>query len=250
MKVVGDFEAESQHSWEIQNNDVDLTYYPKQINCFDASCLELALRCKLERPEAVTLSVVTVSPGDDLRFFKPVYALGADRCAQIAGRGDLRFAPGRVAAELAAFAEDQGFDWLLFGSYQSIGQNGATGIITAHALGVPCYTGVVDFCLEGDRLCVTYRVDDALLSETVTAPGVLILDESVTTLLRTPTMKQRLAAGSRVIQTLDAGEHPPVLGDPRLERLAEEHTEVVCEMMEAEQLARRVLALCREEEMA
>jgi len=245
--VVGDFESESQHDWEIENNDIDLTFYPKQLNCFDASCLELALRCKLERPEAVTLSVVTVSPGDDLRFFKPVYALGADRCAQITAKNDLRFAPGEVAAELAAFARDQGFDWVLFGSYQSIGQNGATGILAAHALGVPCYTGVVDFALEGDGLRLTCRVDEALLTETVLAPGVLVLDESVTTLLRTPTMKQRLAAGSRTIQTLNSRERPPVLGGPRLERLFQERREDTCELVEAEQLARQVLALCQEE---
>ena len=244
---MGDFELGNGHNWEIEQNDVDLTFYPKQLNCFDASCIELALRCKLERPGDVTLSAVTVSNGDDLRFFKPIYALGADRCLQISSTADLRFAPASVAAELAAIAGRQAFDWLLFGSYQSIGQNGATGILTAHALNLPCYTGVMDFCLDGDGLCVTYRVDDALLTETFSPPGVLVLDDRVTTLLRTPTMKQRLTAGARAVLTQDGGQGAPLIKDPLLERLGEEHTEHVCEMVDAQQLARRMLALCRKE---
>lgn len=241
IKIVGDFDLGNGHVWEIVDNDVDLTFYPKQLNCFDASCVELVLRCKSECSQEISLTALTVSGCSNQRFLKPLYALGADLCVQIVDDRDLRFQPGTVAKEIADFVKTAPQDWLLFGSYQSIGQNGSTGILAASHLNLPCYGGITDFHVENDGLRITYRVDDAILTQTIHPPGVLILDETVATPLRTPTLKQRLDAGARTVELstpkmLSARAVP----DPVLRRLYLEQQENICEMMTADQLATQI----------
>ena len=247
-KIVGNFETSSTCGWEIEDNNVDLSFYPKQISCFDASCFELALECKLADPENICLSILSVSDGSDERFFRPLLALGADRCTIIKDDSDLRFAPSHVAYQISEYVKREPQDWLLFGNCQSLGQNGAAGILTASLLGLPCYTGVTEFSVTGRGLRITYRADEALLTRTAENGGVLVLDESVTNVLRTPTMMQVLAARSRPIEKEEAAEgESPAGEDPVLFSLEEEHTENHCEMLPPDGLARRFAELCRRE---
>ncbi len=248
VKIVGNFESCGDCEWEIEDNNVDLTFYPKQINCFDASCVELALRRKKDNPEDISLNILTVSDGSDQRFLKPMLALGVDRCVIIKDESDLRFAPASVAHQIAEFVKREPQDWILFGSYQSVGQNGVTGILTASLLNIPCYTGVTEFSVIGMDLQITYKADDAFLTRTVSGGGVLILDESVTTLLRTPTIMQVMASKSRSIEVEEASKNECDYIDPVLCSLQYEHTENVCEMLTPAQLAQRVLKLCEEGE--
>jgi electron transfer flavoprotein alpha/beta subunit len=243
VKTVGDFDLGSGHQWEIADNTVDLTYYPKQLNLSDASCFELALRCKLQSPEDVALTAVTVSDGSDLRFLKPLFALGADRCVCIPCKDDIRFAPDAVSSRLSGFLRSESPDWILFGASQSIGQNGATGILTAEKLGLTCRTGVVDFHADGGGMAVTSLVDEALVTVAVHAPAVLVLDESVTTLLRAPTLKMKLACASMSAETAETGAAGNSQLDPRLAELYEERHENHCEMLAPDEFSAMALRL-------
>ncbi len=247
VKIVADFDSQSEVGWDIVGNDIDTTYYPKQINCYDASGLELALRCAQNAAEPVELSVLTVSDGSDARFFKPLFALGAAECSIICTQRDLRFDPAWTALQLAAYAREGGFDYIIFGASQSIGRNGATGALVSALLNRPCISGVTGFEETEGGLRVSLLMDEAVLTKIVPRGSVLVIDESSALPLRSPTLKQKLAVSSRtptIIEPYDTAQTPAA---PKLLRLYREEQGGECTILPPEELAERVLALFKGE---
>lgn len=243
VKIVADFDSGSGNIWDIADNNVDLTFYPKQLNCFDASGLELALRCAEKAGEPVEIVVLTLSDGSDARFFKPLLALGVSECCMIRTDRDLRFAPDWTAGQIAAFVREHPFDVLLFGGSQSIGRNSAAGIMVSELLGRPCLSGVTGFALEEDGLYVSGVMDEARFGKLAPAGSVLITDESLTLPLRTPTLRQKLAVSGREPVILDPYTEEEQDRAPQLLRLYREDSKGSCCLLSPEDFSDCVLKL-------
>ena len=214
FKVTPDYEALRASDWaratEGAAKRAEATRYVRRVlNVFDEAALELALRVRDARAEdglATSLAAFSVAGREADPFLRTLQALGYER-ARIEPGADLDFAPGATAALVAAGAQRLGGDVLLLGSRCGPGDSGVVPFLAAEKLGWPCLSQVtaLEPVREG-RLRVTFTAADRPVRATVAPPCVLAVGNAVVSMLRVPTLKDRLAARARPVDLLLAAD--------------------------------------------
>jgi electron transfer flavoprotein beta subunit len=212
FKVTPDYEALRPADWvrlaaaEDRAGRAEATRYVRRVlGVFDEAALELALRlrdARADRDLETHLAAFTVGGRDADPFLTTLQALGfactrvnpSAGPAPLASTVDLDFAPAATAALVAACAQRMGGDVLLLGARCGPGESGAVPFLAAEALGTPCVTEATAIePADGERLCVTFSADDGPVRATVATPCVLGVGNAVVSMLRVPTLKDRLA---------------------------------------------------------
>jgi electron transfer flavoprotein beta subunit len=218
FKVTPDYEALRPADWAqaetagldgTSGSGPDVRFVRRVLGPFDEAALELALRvrdARAERGLETNLTALTVGGREAEPFLATLQALSF-KCARVepleaaapAGRArkpvDLDFAPAATAALVAACAQRLGGDVLLLGERGVPGGSGTVPFLAAEALGRTCVVGVTGVePAPDDRLCVTFTGDDGLLRAVVVPPCVLAVGNAVVSMLRVPTLKERLTA--------------------------------------------------------
>ncbi len=104
---------------------------------------------------------------------------------------------------MAAGARRLGGEVLLLGERGSPGGSGLVPFLAAEALGRPCVAGVTAVGPAGaGRLRVTFTTDDGPFRALAAPPCVLAVGNAVVSMLRVPTLKDRLAARDRPVAEL------------------------------------------------
>ena len=177
---------------------------------FDEAALELALRLRDTRAERgleTSLAAFSIAGREADPFLKTLQALGFQRAARVDPGADLDFAPSATAALAAACAERLGGDVLLLGSSSGPGDSGVVPFLVAETLGRPCLTQVTELQPTGDgRLRVTFAADGGPVRATLAPPCVLAVGNALVSMLRVPTLKDRLAVKDELIAELSTAE--------------------------------------------
>jgi electron transfer flavoprotein alpha/beta subunit len=202
-------------------------YVRRVFGVFDEAALELALRLRDARAEQgleTSLAAFTVGGREADPFLATLQALGFEAARVDAGPsgedGGLDFAPAATVALVAACAQRLGGDVLLLGARCGPGESGVVPFLAAEALGRPCLSEVT--AIEpsaGEHLRVTFSADDGPVCATVSQPCVLAVGNAVVSMLRVPTLKDRLAVRGAPILELtarDVGAGAPPAGQPVL----------------------------------
>ena len=176
-------------------------YVRRVFGVFDEAALELALRLRDARAALgleTSLAAFTVGGREADPFLATLQALGFEAARVDPGPagedGGLDFAPAATAALVAACAQRLGGDVLLLGARCGPGETGVVPFLAAEALGRPCVTEVTAIePADGDGLRVTFSADDGPVRATVSQPCVLAVGNAVVSMLRVPTLKDRLA---------------------------------------------------------
>jgi electron transfer flavoprotein alpha/beta subunit len=225
FKVTPDFEALRPADWARlaaaegpQGRAEAARYVRRVLGVFDEAALELALRlrdARAERGLQTSLAAFTVGGREAEPFLTTLQALGfacarvepAGAAAPAGGPGgpespagkpdgpvDLDFAPAATAALVAACAQRLGGDVLLLGERGAPGGSGTVPFLAAEVLDRPCVAGLtgVEPAPDG-RLRVTFAGDDGPLRAIAVPPCVLAVGNAVVSMLRVPTLKERLA---------------------------------------------------------
>ena len=222
FKTIPDYAMVPVHRWEVSGLDpVTLRVVRQVFNCYEESALEMALALgeplgssgqdpggpdafapPKNRVERTALTV------DDHRadlFLRHLFAVGYDRAVRVSPDQDLRFSPGAVARIIAAAVNRfSNQDLVILGPRGGEGDHCQTGPLVAEMLGWPCLMGVtaLDPAKNG-FLQVCTRTDRAHRIHTVAAPLVLVVGHAPdTSCLRVPTLKQKLAARKKPVETL------------------------------------------------
>lgn len=221
FKVTPDFDALRAADWarlataEGPEGRAAATRFVRRVfGVFDEAALELALRVREARARLgleTDLSAFTIGGREADPFLATLQALGF-ACARVddddgaAGRA-LDFAPGATAALVAACAERLSAHVLLLGERGGPGGSGTVPFLAAEALGRHCVTGVTAVEPAGDeRLRVTFTADDGPVRAVVAPPCVLGVGNAVVSMLRVPTLKERLAVRDRPIAEYSAAD--------------------------------------------
>jgi electron transfer flavoprotein beta subunit len=197
FKVTPDYEALREADWIAGDvGGVETRYVPRVLNCFDESALELALRLSdalTARGDEAELGAVTVGGRDAEPYLKTLLALGYARVARVEPEAALDFAPGAVAAIIAAYVRGTGTGLLLLGCRSGPADSGTVPFLAAEALAWPCLSGVIEVEPRSDgRLQVISIADDGILRLAVRPPCVLAVGNAVVSRLRVPTLTDRL----------------------------------------------------------
>ena len=211
FKVTPDYEALRPGDWARAAADdvavrADASRYVRRVlNVFDEAALELSLRLRDTRAGLgleTSLAAFTVAGREADPFLRTLQALGFE-CARIEAGADLGFAPAATAALVAAGAEQLGGDFLLLGSRSGPGDSGAVPVLTAEALGLPCLTQVSALDAADDqRLRVTFATDAGPVRASVAPPCVLAIGNALVSVLRAPTLKERMVRKDDAIAVL------------------------------------------------
>ena len=144
-------------------------------------------------------------------FLATLQALGFEAARVDPGPGEedggLDFAPGATAALVAACAQRLGGDVLLLGERCGPGESGVVPFLAAETLRRPCLTEVTAIePADGERLRVTFSADDGPVRATVAPPCVLAVGNAVVSMLRVPTLKDRLAVRDAPVSEYTAAD--------------------------------------------
>jgi len=185
-------------------------YVRRILGVFDEAALELALRlrdARTDRSLDTSLAAFSVAGREADPFLKTLQALGYERAARVEAGAALDFAPAATAALVAAGALRLGGDVLLLGSRGDPGGTGLVPFLVAEALGRPCLTQVTEI-EPADRGClrVTFTADAGPVRATIGTPCVLAVGNALVSMLRVPTLKDRLATRDVPVVAFAAAE--------------------------------------------
>ena len=214
FKVTPDYEALRASDWARaaapEGARPETRYVRRVFGVFDEAALELALRlrdARAERGLETSLAAFTVAGREADPFLKTLQALGFARSARVDPGADLDFAPSATAALVAACAERLGGDALLLGSSSGPGDSGVVPFLVAEALGRPCLAQITELQPTNDgRLRVTFSADRGPVRATLAPPCVLAVGNALVSMLRVPTLMERLAVKDELIAELSVAE--------------------------------------------
>lgn len=117
---------------------------------WDARALEEALALK-ETLAGVEVWAVSVGPAEADTVLQRALGMGADQAAHIIAAADPPPRPAAIAAWLAEFARERGFDLILCGVMSEDAMQGLVGPMLAEVLGLACTTGAVSLEVSQDQ---------------------------------------------------------------------------------------------------
>jgi electron transfer flavoprotein beta subunit len=157
-------------------------------------------------------TVLTLGPPEAEEQLRDMMAIGIDRAIHLLTDGE-EWDPQASAAAIAAAvqAESEPYDLLLFGNESADAGNYQVAIRVAHALGLPCVTGVKGIAVHDARVRCEQEVVGGRDVYDVPMPAVVTVKEGLN-LPRYPSVPGRLRAKRKPVAS-----STPTRPEPRLE---------------------------------
>jgi electron transfer flavoprotein beta subunit len=168
--------------------------------------------CAVEEAVQITerlggsVTVLTLGPPEAAGQLRDMLALGAGRGVLLKTDG-AEWGPVATAAAIADAVREGGYDLLLFGNEAADTGGYQVPVRVAHALGVPCLTGIKRLEITGDDAVPTrivasreYRGAEEVFE--VPLPAVVSVKEGIN-LPRYPSLPGRLRAKRATIETIE-----------------------------------------------
>jgi electron transfer flavoprotein beta subunit len=150
-----------------------------------------------------TVTVLTLGPPEAADQLRDMLALGASR-AVLLRTGQQEWGPMATAAAIAdAASGPEGYDLLLFGNESADAGGYQVPVRVAHALGLPCVTGIKKLeIVTGSRIEASREYQGKQETFDVSLPAVVSVKEGIN-LPRYPSLPGRLRAKRAVIEPIE-----------------------------------------------
>jgi len=195
---------------EIETRNLGFTISPHE-EC----AVEEAVRLVEEHGGSST--VLTLGPEAAVEQLRDAMALGIDRAVHLITDGS-EWGPQATAAAIAKAVREQKeqgyeFDLLLFGNEAADSGNYQIGVRVAHALDIPCLTGVKGLSIQDGQALVRREAANGWELYSVPIPAVISVKEGIN-LPRYPSLPGRLKAKKKPVD-----EIKPSPGDDGLRKI-------------------------------
>jgi electron transfer flavoprotein beta subunit len=151
-------------------------------------------------------TVLTLGPPEAEEQLRDMMAIGVDRAVHLVTDGQEWDPQATAAAIVAAIrAQPEPFDLLLFGNESADAGNYQVAIRVAHALGLPCVTGIKALSVDGAKVRCEQEVAGGRDVYELPLPAVVTVKEGLN-LPRYPSVPGRLRAKRK---PLDAAQPQP-----------------------------------------
>jgi electron transfer flavoprotein beta subunit len=184
--------------------DVDVSMSGFTVSPHEECAVEEAVQITEQRGGSVT--VLTLGPAEAAGQLRDMLALGAGRGVLLETDG-AEWGPVATAAAIADAVRDRGFDLLLFGNEAADTGGYQVPVRVAHALGMPCVTGIKRLQITGSDgepagivASREYRGADEVFE--LPLPAVVSVKEGIN-LPRYPSLPGRLRAKRATIETIE-----------------------------------------------
>jgi electron transfer flavoprotein beta subunit len=183
--------------------DVDVSMSGFTVSPHEECAVEEAVQITERLGGSVT--VLTLGPAEAAGQLRDMLALGANRGILLATDG-AEWGPVATAAAIADAVRDGGFGLLLFGNEAADTGGYQVPVRVAHALGLPCVTGIKRLEIEGDgdpaRILASREYRGAEEVFELPLPAVVSVKEGIN-LPRYPSLPGRLRAKRATIETIE-----------------------------------------------
>jgi electron transfer flavoprotein beta subunit len=189
-------------------------------------------------------TVLTLGPGAATEQLQNAMAMGVGAAMLLETDGDDWNAEATADALAAAIrTRPEPFDLLLFGNEAADSGDYQVGIRVAHALGLPCVTGIKGIAIEDGRLTARREAGGGWEIFELPLPAVVTVKEGLN-LPRYASLPGRLRAKKTPIERLEPQPHESALVTTRLVVPPEQETHV--EIIDGAEAAPRVVEVLRE----
>ncbi len=170
--------------------------------------------------EGGSVTVLTLGPAEAEEQLRDMMAIGADRAIHLVTDGEEWDPQATASAIVAAIQADaETYDLLLFGNESADAGNYQVAIRVAHALGLPCVTGVKAISIDSDPAHPGARCEQEVAGGRdvyeVALPAVVSVKEGIN-LPRYPSVPGRLRAKRKPLDTSSPERPAPALEMVRL----------------------------------
>jgi electron transfer flavoprotein beta subunit len=183
--------------------DVDVSMSGFTVSPHEECAVEEAVQITERLGGSVT--VLTLGPAEAAGQLRDMLALGANRGILLETDG-AEWGPVATAAAIADAVRDGGFGLLLFGNEAADTGGYQVPVRVAHALGLPCVTGIKRLEIEGDgdpaRILASREYRGAEEVFELPLPAVVSVKEGIN-LPRYPSLPGRLRAKRATIETIE-----------------------------------------------
>ncbi len=191
IKQVPDMESKFKVNGE--GNWYDSADLAWRMNEYDEYAVEQAVQLKEQAGDA-DLTVLCVGPDRVKETMKKGLAMGCDRGAHINDDDFYKKDPSEIAAAIAEYAGDKGFDVIFTGMQSQDRGSGQVGVLVAEMLGLPSITTIVDFALEGSQISAKRELEGGIKAKVKTEIPALVTCQLGLNTPRYPTLPNIMKA--------------------------------------------------------
>ncbi len=203
IKQVPDMESKFKLNGE--GNWYDGSDLAWRMNEYDEYAVEQAVQLKDQVGDA-DLTVLSIGPERVKEMMKKALAMGCDRGAHIADDEPFKKDPYEIAAVIAEFARDKGFD-LIFTGMQSQDRGSAqVGVLVAEMLDLPSISTIVDFVYDNGQITAKRELEGGLKAIVKTTTPTLVTCQLGLNTPRYPTLPNIMKAKKKELLSMPISE--------------------------------------------
>src|SRR5450756_1334627 len=177
-----------------------------RVNEYDEYAVEEAVQLREQLGDAVDLTVLSIGPDRVVEALKKVLAMGCDRAVHVQDPQAALKDPWQIAAIIAAFARDKGFE-LIFTGMQSQDRGSAqVGVTLAEQLGIPSVTTIVAFDYADGAVTVKRELEGGIKGVVKLSAPALLTCQSGLNVPRYPTLPNIMKAKRKELLTVPVAE--------------------------------------------
>jgi electron transfer flavoprotein beta subunit len=200
IKQVPDMESRFKPAGDgLWFDETDLAW---RMNEYDEYAVEQAVQLKEQLGNEPELTVLSIGPDRVVEAIKKALAMGADKAAHIQDSAAHQKDPWQIAAIIAAYAKDKGFD-LIFTGMQSQDRGSAqVGVLVAELLGLTCATTLVGFSYSDNLISAKRELEGGLKGLVTLQLPALVTCQLGLNVPRYPTLPNIMKAKKKEIEAI------------------------------------------------
>ncbi|ABB32489.1 electron transfer flavoprotein, beta subunit [Geobacter metallireducens GS-15] len=177
-----------------------------RMNEYDEFAVEQAVQLREQLGEGSELTVLSIGPDRVGEAIKKALAMGCDRGVHIQDNAAAMKDPWQIAAIIAAYAKDKGYD-LIFTGMQSQDRGSAlVGVTVAEELGYACATTLVGFAYADGSVTGKRELEGGIKGVVKLATPALVTCQLGLNVPRYPTLPNIMKAKKKDIQAIPVAE--------------------------------------------
>ncbi len=193
------FKVNAEGTWY---SETDLAW---RMNEYDEYAVEQAVQLKEQLGDA-DLSVLSIGPERVREAIKKALAMGCDRGVHISDDQAYGRDPLEIAAMIAEFAGDKGFD-LIFTGMQSQDRGSAqVGVLVAELLNLPSISTIVEFAYAAGRISAKRELEGGLKALVASGTPALVTCQLGLNTPRYPTLPNIMKSKKKELLAIAAAE--------------------------------------------
>ncbi|MDA8428500.1 MAG: electron transfer flavoprotein subunit beta/FixA family protein [Geobacteraceae bacterium] len=140
-------------------SDSDLAW---RMNEYDEYAVEQAVQLRERLGDTAELTVLSIGPDRVVEAIKKSLAMGCDNAVHIQDPASHEKDPWQVAAIIAAYARDKGFDIIFTGMQSQDRGSAQVGVTVAELLGYACATTLVGFAYDNGTITAKRELEGGI----------------------------------------------------------------------------------------